>query len=214
MKSRYSVYPVDLNTAKPFIMRLHYAHRMPSVSYCYGLFCDGVIVGCITYGKPASPHLCVGVCGKEYSQIVCELNRLALLNSGDNRASVLISKSLKLLPKPAIIVSYADSGVGHIGYVYQSTNWLYTGMTDEGRKHPRTDRTRSNYHGRHQKDQSVPLRYRSQKHRYIYFLGSKKQKKEMLAALNYKIKPYPKGESRRYHICKDPVGARQVLMFE
>ena len=29
------------------------------------------------------------------------------------------------------MVSYADSGMNHCGYIYQATNWIYTGATKE-----------------------------------------------------------------------------------
>ena len=35
-----------------------------------------------------------------------------------------------MLP-PLIIVSYADKGQNHNGYIYQATNFLYTGATKE-----------------------------------------------------------------------------------
>ena len=58
---------------------------------------------------------------------------------------------------------------------------------------------------------SIETRLSSGKHRYVMFLGSKKQKKEMLAALRYPILPYPKGESRRYDASHKPV--TQMRMF-
>ena len=39
-----------------------------------------------------------------------------------------VSKCLKLLPRPMIIVSYSDTRQGHNGYIYQATNWIYTGL--------------------------------------------------------------------------------------
>jgi len=39
---------------------------------------------------------------------------------------------------------------------------------------------------------------RSRKHRYIYFHGNKKQKKELINLLKYAIEPYPKGNSQKY----------------
>ena len=39
---------------------------------------------------------------------------------------------------------------------------------------------------------------RSRKHRYIYFVGNKSQKKTMLNALKYEVMPYPKGDTKRY----------------
>jgi hypothetical protein len=44
------------------------------------------------------------------------------------------------------------------------------------------------------------LKERSRKHRYIYILGNKQQKKTLLTQLKYKIEPYPKGDTQRYEI--------------
>jgi len=127
------------------------------------------------------------------SNNVLELNRLCLLNNGKNQSSFLVSKSIKLLPKPTIVVSYADTAQGHIGYVYQATNFLFTGTTKE-----RTDMSNGEgKHSRHGKDPNI-RQFRSAKHRYVYFHGDKRQKKELLSKLNYSIGAYPKGESSRY----------------
>ena len=53
----------------------------------------------VSYGTPASPDLCKGICGEEYKHLVKELNRLVLINNIKNEASLLIGKSLKLLKK-------------------------------------------------------------------------------------------------------------------
>ena len=45
---------------------------------------------------------------------------------------------------------------------------------------------------------------RPRKHRYIMFLGSKTQKKNMLSNLKYEIKPYPKGQNKRYDASYNP----------
>ena len=113
-------------------MKIHYARRMPCIQYAYGLFQDSELIGVVTYGQPASPSVCKGIAGEENRHRVLELNRLVILpNSPPNSASFLVAHSLKLLPKDMFIVSYADSAWGHKGYVYQATNWLYTGMTGE-----------------------------------------------------------------------------------
>jgi len=174
-------------------MKKHYAHRMPSISHSYGLFFKRNLVGVCTFGLPASPFLCKGVCGNDYKDIVIEFNRLCLNNNKKNEGSYFLSYAIKLLSKPKIIVSYADTKQGHIGFIYQATNWLYTGATKE-----RTDMLSLSGHSRHNEGVGELRQHRSSKHRYIYFIGSKKQKKEMLKALNYPILPYPKGESKRY----------------
>jgi len=39
----------------------------------------------------------------------------------------------------------------------------------------------------------------SSRHRYYYFIGNKKNKKEMLKKLRFKIIPYPKGDNKKYN---------------
>lgn len=38
------VRPITYDDTKPFLLKKHYAHRMPSISYAYGLFIDGVLL--------------------------------------------------------------------------------------------------------------------------------------------------------------------------
>jgi len=187
------VRPLKNFETKPWILNRHYAKRMPSISFAFGLFDEGHLVGVCTYGSPASPSLCVGVCGEEYRDKVVELNRLVIDTDKPNSASILISRSLQLLPKPSIVVSYADTAQGHIGYVYQANNFYYTGATAE-----RTDMGgEEGKHSRHAKDPSIRV-FRSSKHRYITFTGSKSQKRLLKNKLNYSIESYPKGASQKY----------------
>ena len=187
-----------------WILKKHYAHRLPSISWAFGLFAGEVLEGILTIGKPASPSLCVGVLGKEYENIVYELNRL-VINDGlpKNSLSYFVSKSLKQLPKPLCIISYADTAQNHHGYIYQATNWIYTGATKE-----RTDiGLADNSHGRHYDkniDYKANRKFRSSKHRYIYFVGSSRQKAQLRGKLNYKQQPYPKGDNKKYDASYKP----------
>lgn len=190
---------ITYQEAKPFILNIHYARRMPCVQYAFGLKKDGKIIGVVTYGQPASPYLCKGVAGEENRKQVLELNRLVILPqyNGENYASFLVSKSLKMLPNKTFVVSYADwGGWHHVGYVYQATNWLYTGITK-----PRTDKFSESGHARHYKTDETRRQIRTAKHRYVYLVGNKREKKEMRKALNYEVLPeYPKGVSRHYDV--------------
>jgi hypothetical protein len=162
---------------------------MPSISFAYGLFEEKKFVGLVSYGSPASPSLCKGILGEEYRDKVLELNRLVLVNNKRNEASYLVAQSLKLLPKPRCIVSYADTHQGHAGCIYQASNFLFTGTTKA-----RTDIAgKDGKHSRHHLGDRTNRVYRSAKHRYVTFTGDKKQKKEYLKLLNYPIlKNYPK----------------------
>tara|TARA_R100001015_G_C4529481_1_gene96287 strand:- start:26 stop:679 length:654 start_codon:yes stop_codon:yes gene_type:complete len=198
---KYSVRKINYQDTKDLILNVHYAKRMPSISYAYGLFEDSILVGLVSYGVPASPRVCEGLCGKEHSKKVLELNRLVLRNNKKNEASILVSKSLKLLPKPTIVISYADTSQNHVGYIYQATNFIYLGLSAK-----RTDRIYINgekqKHGRHMistdieniKEKTV-LVDRPRKHRYLHIMANKRDKKELLKQLKYEIKPYPKGEN-------------------
>ena len=46
-----------------FLLNIHYAKRIPSISYAYGLFDNNELVGVVCYGTPASSTLCRGICG-------------------------------------------------------------------------------------------------------------------------------------------------------
>ena len=187
------VLPIKTEEAVPWIMQKHYAKRLPSISYAFGLYEENQLVGVVTYGIPASNSLCEGICGKEYKEYVIELNRLCLLNNVKNQSSFLVGNSIKMLPKPKVIVSYADIGQGHVGYVYQATNFLFTGTTKE-----RTDMSAGEgKHSRHAKDPLI-RQFRTAKHRYVYIHGNKTEKKLLQKELKYEVLDYPKGDCIKY----------------
>lgn len=192
-----TVHPIPSKDAHEMILTKHYAQRLPPISWAFGLFLNNKLTGICTFGKPASRSLCIGICGKEYHDKVYELNRLITLDDvPKNALSYFVSKCLKMLKQEdLIIVSYADDGFGHKGYIYQATNFIYTGKSKE-----RTDKYMpGNKHSRHYTDEYSHLRkYRTAKHRYIYFTG--KSKNIYLKALNYIQQPYPKGDNTNYKL--------------
>ncbi len=187
---------ITYSVAKDFLLPRHYSGRIPSISYSFGLYDNNELQAVCTFGKPASNSLCVGVCGNEYKEKVYELNRLCRIDSCDIKMSWFLSKCLKDLKKQnLIIVSYSDKGMNHNGYIYQATNWIYTGDTKG-----RTDKyTEGNKHSRHYNNENNHLRkVRTSKHRYVYFACNKTLKKKFNRILRYDVKPYPKGENKNY----------------
>lgn len=151
-----------------------------------------------TFGKPASPSLCSGICGVECKSNVYELNRLCRVDDYNEPLSKFVAWCLReLKPLDWIIVSYSDTAMNHHGYIYQSCNFLYTGATKK-----RTDMyTLDGKHSRHYKlsEQTGLRKVRSSKHRYVYFCtNDKKLKKKWLDALKYPIMDYPKGDNSNY----------------
>jgi hypothetical protein len=201
-KENYKVKEIQKQETHHYLLTIHYAKRVPPISYAYGLFKSDELVGVCTYGMPASPSLCKGVAGEAWKDKVLELNRLALRHNVKNEASMLVGRSLQLLPKPLIVVSYADTNQKHIGYVYQATNWIYTGSTKA--RNEITIEGLDNLHskaianmGRWDELKEIygdrlTHRPRSVKHRYIFILGSKAEKKQIFKALRYPQMPYPK----------------------
>tara|TARA_R110001632_G_C11193377_1_gene402344 strand:- start:81 stop:725 length:645 start_codon:yes stop_codon:yes gene_type:complete len=203
----YMVKQITRAECEPFILHIHYAKRWPSISYAYGLFHDGDLVGCITYGSPASPPARTGLAGPDMAGHVLELNRLCLGANLKNEASFLISKSLKLLPQGTIVLSFADKSKRHTGTVYQAANFLYLGLsakrTDwaiKGKEHLHGITIADEFRGVPNRAAAIREKYgddfylkpRPRKHRYVYFVGSKTWKKKARALLRYKELPYPK----------------------
>jgi len=202
------VEPISARDSYPFLLDIHYAGRIPSISFAFGLFRDGDLVGVVTYGKPPAATQRTGVCGKEYADRVLELNRLCLRDNLKNEASQLVGQSLRQLPRPAVVISYADPEQGHHGYIYQATNFVYCGLSAKrkewkikGMEHLHSQTIADKF--RHHEKPSEAIREahgddfymkdRPRKHRYVIFLGSKTEKRKMRAALNYKTEDYPKG---------------------
>jgi len=135
---RLVVRQIDSREASRVVVANHYLHRRPSISFAYGLFQDGFIVGVVTYGTPPSRHLQMSACPTDPSAVI-ELNRLWLDDSlPANSESWFVSRTMRLLP-PRIVVSYADPLAGHYGYIYRALNFFYAGWTDMERKTPRYD---------------------------------------------------------------------------
>jgi len=191
----------------PYIIGIHYAKRMPSITWSFGLFDGDELIGVCTYGTPASATLKAGVCGAEYADKVIELNRLCLKYNRKNEASFLVGKSLKMLPTPKIVVSFADTEQCHTGVVYQACNFIYTGLSAKrtdwkvrGKEHLHGQTIADEFRGVENRAQAMRDKYgddfylkpRSRKHRYIYFLGSHKFKKQAMKALKYGTENYPK----------------------
>jgi hypothetical protein len=185
----------------------HYAHRVPSIVVAVGMFVDGILAGVCTYGIPPAPEV-QGVCGEKYRQNTLELNRLYISDwVGRNGESWLIGQSFKVMPSNYLaFVSYADKGQNHTGYIYQATNWIYTGLSSPGGTSSEmtvngnriSGKGVFNIYGTQSIEQLVSLgldvtkEKRTIKHRYVYFLGNKRQRKELRKALKWPVLPYPK----------------------
>lgn len=203
----YEVKQITRSDCSEFVLEIHYAKRWPSISYAFGLFRHGTLCGVVTYGTPSSAPLRRGVAGDEFKNDVIELNRLCLRDNLKNEASMLVGRSLKLLPKNKIIVSFSDSQQEHVGFVYQATNFKYCGLSAKrtdwkvrGMEHLHGQTIADEFRGRPDRAAAMKEKYgddfylapRPRKHRYIYVTGSRTHKKKVLSSLKYPVSPYPK----------------------
>lgn len=196
-----NVREISRSDCEHYILNIHYAKRWPSITYAFGLFDKSELVGVITYGTPPSATLKRGVAGDEMKVDILELNRLCLKNNRKNEASFLISKSLKMLLKGKIVISFADISQGHNGCVYRASNFTYHGLsakrTDwkvKGKEHLHGQTIADEFRGVKNRAKAMRDKYgddfylqeRPRKHRYIFITGNKKQKKFIAKKIKYK----------------------------
>jgi hypothetical protein len=225
IKEKYTIKSIDNFQCKDWLIHKHYAKRIPPISYAFGLFDSvNILQGVITYGIPVGNSL-RDLWLNKYK--VLELNML-VINEGleKNVLSFFVSNSFELLPKPHVIVSYADTSKNHHGYIYQATNWAYTGLSAEFKDY--MVKGMEHLHGasvfdlsRGQENRVEWLREkfgdklymaeRPRKHRYFYFIGKKNEVKDMRKMLPYKIEAYPKGDNIRYDASYKPNTQTQLF---
>lgn len=215
----YSTRRVDKATANAVIVQKHYRKTLGVFWEGFGLYENDTLVGVVCYGQPSAPIQKHAFRDRDFR--LYELTRLVVDAGLKNCASMLIADSLKMLnEQPSAVISYADSAQGHVGIVYQATNWYYTGAVtahdrlykvDGALLHPMSLRdmfgvTKPAEWAKANGIVSVPP---SPKHRYFYFNGTKAQRKHMKDRLAYPIMAtYPKADKTMYESagrCSDAI---------
>jgi hypothetical protein len=211
LKDRYYISKITNSRAMDLVVKYHYLHRKAPCSFAFGLFeknadnsglfCLDKLVGVVCYGTPSSAPLRRGICGDSEKNNVIELTRLWIEDTTPKNAeSFLIGNTIRKVNKE-IVVSYAEISAGHIGTIYQATNFIYTGLSAK--------RTNWRIKGRETHGQTIADKYtskqlkeligdnfyledRPRKHRYVFINARKNKKKELIKKLKYNICPYPK----------------------
>ena len=132
---------------------------------------------------------------------VVTLTRLWLADmmtaNSESRVLGVVLRALRRYTSLKAVLSYADPSQGHVGTIYQASNWLYTGksapshkydMGDGRLRHSRSLGYSLGTHSiRHFRRNGVPVRTVRQapKHRYIYLL-------DRSCRLRVPTLPYPK----------------------
>lgn len=236
LKNKYVVHSIENFTAIEWITKKHYAKRTPIMQYTFGLFDqDRTLHGvCVFSPAPSRFWNNGGKLFNDKHQIdVYELSRL-VMNDGHekNLSSFFVSRCLKLIPQPNVIVSYADPNNGHNGYIYQATNFIYCGLAEPKNKSMDFILFGKKYHGRNMnieftrkmlgKQYNEDLHWKDNiiavggqiipqlpKHRYIFI--NAKNKKQLIEDMIYNSEPYPKNDNTRYDASFKPV--QQKTLF-
>lgn len=174
------------------------------------------LIGTIVFGQPVGRSAAESISKLISVYEVFELTRLFIHDGyGRNIESFCISKSLDFLrrdfPQIKAIISYADGEQGHRGIIYQSCNFYYQGNSTLALMpnysvslvgspyqwiHSRTiSSTYGSHNIEHLKKKIGHTFWRkkeSSKHRYVFLLGNKTERKQILKNLKHKFQPYPK----------------------
>jgi hypothetical protein len=175
------------------------------------------LIGCMTYGYPVGRSVMKSMFKDEeilQTKNILELTRLFIHDDyGKNIESYCISQSFKWLKKwdkdVKVLISYADPDRLHLGGIYKATNWLYQGAGLNLMPNHSISLTKEPYEWIHSRTVSATFgshnieklkaavghtfwrRKEPEKHRYIYFIGNRKENKKYMKNLKYELKPYP-----------------------
>tara|TARA_B100000902_G_scaffold336481_1_gene336770 strand:- start:584 stop:1186 length:603 start_codon:yes stop_codon:yes gene_type:complete len=152
----FEVKLITRKDVKDFVENWHYSQSINGlrISYVFGLFCDGNLIGAMIYGPLGMANTWKKY-GKEESDVI-ELRRLCCIDDTPKcTESYFIGKTqrwLKKYTRHKIIVSYADAHYNHTGIIYRATNFKYEGLTSKGRV--------IEYDGRTYHDKAIRTKYK------------------------------------------------------
>ena len=202
---------VPVKEIRRAIVTGHYSGVMPDATQdAFAAYWNEIVVAAVAYGPGGNSKTFGAVIPGFDSSNARELIRLWVHpDAPNNTASFTVARSLRMLPdEVGLVVSFADSGQGHAGYVYQALNFYYLGMSNEGVRYVDasgvevTARLANIYRMRNPdkfdgmslgqiRDELgwTPVKSHA-KHRYC--IGAGPQKKKVNRLLSEKAQPFPK----------------------
>jgi hypothetical protein len=226
--NRISVRTIPMRLAKPIILQNHYIHKWSSSKISFGVFetpedsdTDGrsqILIGVAVYGHPVGRHVVQGISSLLKGNEVLELKRLWIQDGhGKNIESFVIGRTFRLLkiemPEVKVLVSYADPAAGHVGTIYQATNWLYQSLRNDAHettfsltlernpkpedwKHSRSFSRNFRTHNIQRLKQSIGrtfwIKPDSTKYRYLNFICSSRERRRIIKSLKHPLTPFKK----------------------
>ena len=194
------VAPISQVDAKNLLVSNHYLHSFPGgTKLHFGIFYQSSLMGAITLG--VGPFLGYGLVNGATPEDCITLTRLWLEDdlprNSESRVIGILLQSLQKETSLKFVLAYSDPAAGHLGTIYQATNWVYTGLSSATPLYDIGDgilhHSRSLAHGlgthsiRYLASQGISVKTVPQmaKHRYIYFLDQSWRSRLMVPVLSY-----------------------------
>lgn len=196
------VSPIPHGIAKEIIERYHYLHSLPGgTQLAFGVLVNSRLMGALTIGCGSSQayRLVEGAEPEDCGVLTRLWLSDELPRNSESKVIGIVLRALGTHTHLKFLISYADPSQGHLGTIYQATNWLYTGLSaamplyDLGDGVARHSRSLSHAFGTHslrhfaKHDIEVKLVPQASKHRYMYFLDG-----SIRSRLDVPVLPYPK----------------------
>jgi hypothetical protein len=199
-----NIAPISQIDAKEILIPNHYLHSFPGgTKLSFGVYLDARLLGALTFG--VGPYLGYKLVKDASPDDVVTLTRLWLSDdlprNSESRVLGFVLRSLRKETSLKFVLAYSDPAAGHLGTIYQATNWLYTGLSsatplyDIGDGIPHHSRSLAHQLGSHSirylTSQGIMVKTVPQmaKHRYIHFLDDSWRTRLLVPVL-----PYPKKE--------------------
>ena len=196
------VRPIWVLAAREQFERNHYLHSLPGGTHLtFGVFYGSSLAGALSLGAgPFNAHSLVrGATAGDCLTLTRFWLSDQLPSNSESRVLGLVICALRRDTSLKFLLTYADPAQGHLGTIYQATNWVYIGLSDAmplydlGDGRLRNSRSLSHAYGthsvRHFANHGVAVKVvrQSRKHRYLYFLDP-----AWRSRLQVSVHPYPK----------------------
>lgn len=140
----HDIAPIDVNTAKKFVVESHYSRSFPASRRRFGLFRRGTLIGTAVFSHPMSDKVLTNNFGGQASESI-ELGRFVISDLAEdfNSESWFFAQCRRELSREGFrgIVSFCDDLIrtnvagetifgGHLGVFLKASNAVYTGRSE------------------------------------------------------------------------------------
>lgn len=224
MKYDYDIKEISKEQALEMIKKYHYSNTLPKLNkHFLGFYLGDELVGVVTLGWGTRPmHTIQKLFPSLGTADYFEIGRMAMTdemprNSESQMLSQLVKWLKKFHPEIKILFTWADGMLGKVGYVYQASNFIYTGkvggemyLQDGIKIHVRQMKAVLIPKG--VKDERLTVRptleqmrelkidhFKGSQYRYIYFLCKKAERQELINECLVSLEmPRPKDDDLRW----------------